>query len=287
MGSGQVLLLGFIAGATILIGLPVGRMRRTAPELKQLLNAAAAGVLLFLLWDVLSAAFESLEEPVEELAEGAGGELGEVLGYGLLFFGGLTVGLMSLVYYESWMNARVARRREHAKLHGPGAMAAGGVDSDHGIAGWSQARLLALLIAIGIGLHNFAEGLAIGSAAAQGEIALAALLVIGFGLHNATEGFGITAPLVGEANRPSWRFLLGLGAIAGGPTFLGTVIGRSVTSDPVSVAFLTLAAGSILYVAVQLIGLGIRHRHDLLAWGLLLGLFAGFATDLVIDAAGA
>lgn len=285
MSVGQVLLLGFIAGATILLGLPIGRLRRPAPGLKQVLNATAAGVLLFLFWDVLSAAFEPLEEPVEEMGKGAGGEIGELLGYGLLFFGGLTVGLMGLVAYESWLAKRVARQAQ-AQSPGPGAMAAGELGTARGIASWSQARQLALLIAVGIGLHNFAEGLAIGGAAAQGEIALATLLVVGFGLHNATEGFGITAPLAGADDRPSWSFLLALGAIGGGPTFVGTLIGRSVTSDPVSVAFLTLAAGSILYVIIQLVGIGLRGRRDLLAWGILLGLTAGFITDLVIDAAG-
>ncbi|MGH3478685.1 MAG: hypothetical protein ACRDQD_17845, partial [Nocardioidaceae bacterium] len=122
--------------------------------------------------------------------------------------------------------------------------------------------------------------------AAADEIDMVTVLVIGFALHNATEGFGITAPLAGEPDRPSWPYLLGLGAIAGGPTFVGTLVGQSVTSEPVSVVFLTLAAGSILYVIVQLIGLGLRHSRTVLGWGLLLGLTAGFLTDLVIDAAG-
>jgi zinc transporter, ZIP family len=283
VSDAEILLLGFIAGATILLGLPVGRMRRPAPELRQLLNAAAGGVLLFLLWDVLTEAFEPLEEPVEELGEGHGGELGEVFGYGVLFFGGLAIGLMALVYYESWMTRRVAASRQ--RPDGPGTMRAEQVPPG-GMAAWSSARQLAFLIAVGIGLHNLAEGLAIGGAAADGEVDLAIVLVIGFGLHNATEGFGITAPLAADSDRPSWPFLLGLGAIAGGPTFLGTLIGQSFTSEPISVAFLTLAAGSILYVVVQLIGIGIKHRHDLLGWGLLLGLTAGFVTDLVIDAAG-
>ncbi|PZS27730.1 MAG: zinc permease, partial [Pseudonocardiales bacterium] len=105
-------------------------------------------------------------------------------------------------------------------------------------------------------------------------------------LHNATEGFGITAPLAGGDERPSWLFLLTMGLIGGGPTFAGTLIGHSVTSAPVSVAFLTLAAGSILYVVVQLIGVGLKGRKELLGWGLMIGLTAGFATDLIISAAG-
>jgi ZIP family zinc transporter len=150
---------------------------------------------------------------------------------------------------------------------------------------------------VGIGLHNFAEGLAIGQSAARGEVAFATLLVIGFGLHNATEGFGIVAPLAadvsdgagdGSPTRPSWGFLLGLGVIGGGPTFVGTAVGHGFTSEALSVVFLTLAAGSILYVVIQLLGVAAKARRpDLLAYGLLIGMIAGFATDAIVTAAGA
>ncbi|HZP16250.1 MAG TPA: ZIP family metal transporter, partial [Nocardioides sp.] len=163
-----------------------------------------------------------------------------------------------------------------------------------GVAAWSPAKRLALMIAIGIGLHNFAEGLAIGQSAASNEVALATLLVIGFALHNATEGFGIVAPLAadvdeaGNTRRPSWGFLLTMALIGGGPTFVGTWVGHGFTSEAVSVVFLTLAAGSILYVVIQLIGVAAKaRRNDLLAYGLLLGLLAGFITDAVVTAAGA
>ena len=149
------------------------------------------------------------------------------------------------------------------------------------------------MIAVGIGLHNSAEGLAIGQSAATGEIALATLLVIGFALHNATEGFGIVAPLAaeqmagGSSVLPSWPFLLALGAIGGGPTFIGTALGYQVTSEALSVIFLTLAAGSIIYVINQLIGVAAKTRRmDLLAYGLLIGLVAGFLTDAIVTAAG-
>jgi zinc transporter, ZIP family len=162
-----------------------------------------------------------------------------------------------------------------------------------GLATWSPARRLSLLIAVGIGLHNFAEGLAIGQAAASSEIALATLLVVGFALHNATEGFGIVAPLTGDVDArgarviPSWGFLLALGAIGGGPTFIGTGVGHAFTSEAMSVVFLSLAAGSILYVVLQLVGVAAKSkRMDLLAYGVLLGLLLGFATDAIVIAAG-
>jgi len=286
MSLSETLLLGAIAGVTIVLGLPLGRLRAPAPGLRVLLNALAIGVLLFLFWDVLAAAWEPIDAGLSELHEGKG-DAAATAGYGALFAGSLAVGLLGLVAYESWM-----QRRHSAAVapHGPGAMSAAEARSrSSALAGWSPARRLALLIAVGIGLHNFAEGLAIGQSAATGEIGLATVLVIGFGLHNATEGFGIVAPLAADedAERPSWALLGLFGLIGGGPTFVGTAIGHRFTSEPVSVVFLCLAAGSILYVVVQLLGIAAKaRRSELLAVGLLLGLLAGFATDAIVTAAG-
>lgn len=285
MSMSRTLLLGFIAGVTILLGLPVGRLRRPAVGLRAFLNAVATGVLLFLTWDVLSAAWEPIDAALVGMHAGHGG-LDRAVGYGALFAAGTGVGLVSLVYYERWMG-RAARSRPF----GPGAMAVGELPARRaGVAGWAPARRLALLIAVGIGLHNFAEGLAIGQSAASGDIALATLLVVGFGLHNATEGFGIVAPLAADSTvegRPTWGFLLLMGLIGGGPTFVGTAVGHAFTSEPVSVVFLTLAAGSIIYVITQLLAIAARlGRRDLLAYGLLAGLLAGFATDAIVTAAG-
>ena len=289
MSLSTTLLLGFIAGVTILVGLPIGRLRRPAPTLRVVLNATAVGVLLFLLWDVLSAAWEPIHQGLGAVHEGTG-SLAPVLGYGALFAGGLAVGLLGLVGYDRHM-ARIAA----GARGGPGAMSVTERPPTRlGVAGWSPAQQLSLLIAVGIGLHNFAEGLAIGQAAASSEIALATVLVVGFALHNATEGFGIVAPLAAEQDhdgtqtRPSWRFLLAMGAIGGAPTFIGTAIGHSFTSPPMSVVFLTLAAGSIVYVIAQLLGVAARaKRADLLAYGLLTGLLAGFITDAIVLAGGA
>jgi ZIP family zinc transporter len=275
MSTGHILLLGLIAGLTIFIGLPMGRVQGVGQNVKSFMSATATGILLFLLWDVLSAAIEPVESSL------GARDWGQFTGYSALAFGGFAVGLLSLVYYDSWMKAR----RRKAFL-GPGAASATEAERSHFV-GLTPARWLALFIATGIGLHNFSEGLAIGQAAALDKLSLAYVLVIGFGLHNATEGFGITAPLTGDAERPSWRFLFLLGAIGGFPTFFGTVVGQAWTSTGVSILFLSLAAGSILYVVMELLNVcRLFSTKTITAWGLLLGLTLGFATDFVLVAAG-
>ena len=141
MSESQTLLLGFIAGVTILIGLPLGRMRAPRPGLRQFLNALAVGILLFLIWDVLVHAFEPIDAALGRLHDGSGG-IGPVLGYAALFFLGLTVGLMSLVYYEAWLASQRKPRN-----FGPGTMAPGELTSvKPGIAGWSAGRPLTRII---------------------------------------------------------------------------------------------------------------------------------------------
>jgi len=292
------MLLGCLAGVTILLGLPIGRLRTATPTLSALLNATAVGVLLFLFWDVLSSAWAPIDAALSSAHLGKGG-LGAAAGYGVLFAAGLATGLLALVYYESWMGHQLMQiKRPVAGLadRGPGAMGVTEVTGPHAsrLATWSAARRLSLLIAMGIGLHNFAEGLAIGQSSASGELTLALPLVIGFALHNGTEGFGIVAPLVSdtdaEGNKlvPSWGFLLAMGAIGGGPTVVGTMVGYQFTSEALSVVFLTLAAGSILYVVTRLVAVAQKtRRSDLLAYGLLAGLMAGFLTDAIVTAAGA
>jgi zinc transporter, ZIP family len=277
MSTAQTLLLGAIAGATIFLGLPIGRMQNVTAQTKAFLAAIATGVLIFLLWDVLSEAVGPIEDALTS------GQDGTFLWRASLLLAGFTVGLMSLVYYDLWMK----RRRRKAFL-GPGAASTAEFEHEHHFTGMSPARWLATFIAIGIGLHNFSEGLAIGQASASDELSLALVLIIGFGLHNATEGLGICAPLTGDRERPSWSFLALLGLIGGGPTFIGTVIGQAWVNESVMILFFALAAGSILYVVMELLNVGrALASKQVVTWGILLGLFLGFATDFILVAAGA
>jgi ZIP family zinc transporter len=283
MSTSETLVLGAIAGLTIFIGLPIGRWHASRRGVTTLLTATAVGILIFLLIDV----FGSAAVPVEDALNAAahhGGSTARAAGLCFVFSAGLVAGLMTLVYYDRWRATGMARLSR-----GPGAAAITDFpDADAKVSVIGPAQRLATLIAIGIGFHNFSEGLAIGQSAATGEIALATLLVIGFGLHNATEGFGIVAPLSAVNARPSWRTLFLLGVIGGGPTFVGTLVGHAFVNDYLFVSFLTIAGGSILYVVVELLAVLRRlGARDLVAWGLLLGLMLGFATDFIVSVAGA
>jgi ZIP family zinc transporter len=279
MSTSQILLLGAIAGATIFLGLPIGRMQNLGPATRAALSALATGILVFLLWDVLTGAVEPVESAL------TAHDWGRFAWLAALGLGGFALGLMSLVYYSEWMKKRARRRA--SSLVGPGAAALDEFEHRGWIDGLTPGEQLALLIAIGIGVHNFGEGLAIGQAATAGEISLAVTLIIGFGLHNATEGFGICGPMSGEGTRPSWRYLVLLGVIGGLPTFLGTALGQAWSSEAVSVVFFAVAAGSILYVVQELFAVNRSYGHTkLVTWLVLAGITLGFATDFIVTAAG-
>ncbi len=282
MSMVEILALGAVAGFTVFLGLPLGRIRSTSAQMRSFLNAGATGILLFLFFDVLAKVVEPIEGALAEATKADG----TWLHFGwlaLVFAVSLTVGLMSLVYYDLWLQ----RRTRASVAFGPGAANVREFRAGP-IARLRPAQRLAFFIALGIGFHNLSEGLAIGQSAAGGQLRLALVLVIGFALHNATEGFGIVGPLAGETHLPSWRFLGALGLIAGGPTFLGTVIGQSFQNESVFAAFLALAAGSILYVVIELLAVARKLGHkDMTTWGILVGLMLGFATDFVLVAVGA
>ena len=279
MSSSQILVLGALAGSTIFLGLPLGRVRSPNLRLKAALSSTATGILLFLLYDVIHGGIEPVDGALSSAVDG--GSWGRFALLTSLFAVGAALGLMSLVYYDHWMKAK----RDQAML-GPGAASTAEFESTW-VGSLSASAWLSLLIATGIGIHNFSEGLAIGQAGARGAISLAVVLIIGFGLHNATEGFGVVAPLSGDAEQPRWAFLGLLGLIGGGPTFLGTLIGQTWASEELSVVFLAVAAGSILYVVLELVDVNRRlASKTLITWALLAGLFLGFATEFVVEAAG-
>ena len=146
--------------------------------------------------------------------------------------------------------------------------------------------VLAALIAVGIGAHNFGEGLAIGASAASGATAIAVALIVGFALHNATEGFGIAAPLVGRVV-PSWAQIGLAGLIAGGPTFLGTIVGYQFYSPVLSVLFLAIAVGALIFVIGELWTVLRRMGLTALATATMtLGFLIAFATELYLDVTG-
>ncbi|MFL5910206.1 MAG: ZIP family metal transporter [Gaiellaceae bacterium] len=278
MSTGHILLLGAIAGATIFLGLPVGRMR-VGPAYRAGLSALATGILIFLLWDVLTGAVDPIDAALNAR------HWGRFSWLAALGVGGFTLGLMSLVHYSEWMKSRGDRRA--TTLVGPGAAALDEFTHRTWLDGLTPGKQLALLIAVGIGVHNFGEGLAIGQAAAASQISLAVTLIIGFSLHNATEGFGICGPMSGEGAQPSWKFLGVLGLIGGAPTFFGTVLGQAWSSEAMAVVFFAVAAGSILYVVQELFAVNRRYGHTrLVTWLVLLGIMLGFATDFVVTAAG-
>jgi ZIP family zinc transporter len=282
VSDAQIALLGGIAGFTIFLGLPMGRVHGLAPSVRALLNAVAAGILLFLFVEVMSHGIEPVEHALTRASD-HGGSWGHFAWLAALFAVLFAVGALSLVYYERWLQRRSSQRVSV----GPGAAAVQEMRPPvlHRL---TSGKRLALFIAVGIGLHNFSEGLAIGQSAAQDKVSLALLLIIGFGLHNATEGFGIVAPMAGDDERPSWGYLGLLGLIGGGPTLVGTLVGQSFVNATLDMAFLALAGGSILYVIAQLFHVADRFgRPDLLLWGLVVGLVLGFGTDFVLVAAGA
>jgi ZIP family zinc transporter len=272
---GQTVILGAVAGLTIFLGLPFGRLTSMGKRTRIFLGGVSSGILVFLFFDIL----EHATEPVEAaLMARAWGDLGAL---GSAYVVGLGLGLLGLIYLP-----RLVRPRPGAPSGGvgPGAMAV--IEADANLVR-TEALGIGMTIATGIGLHNFSEGLAIGQAASAGAISLAVLLIIGFGLHNATEGFGIVGPLVARGVRPTWAWLLTAGLVAGGPTFVGTVVGTAIQSPIVFVGCLALAAGAILNVVGELLVAGRRMSWELTLAGMFVGFLAGLATDLVLVAAGA
>jgi hypothetical protein len=162
-----------------------------------------------------------------------------------------------------------------------------------GVSAWLSRRAaqasgssLALLIAIGIGLHNLGEGVAIGAAYSAGALALGAFLVIGFAIHNTTEGIAIVAPIANE--RTSLRRLATLGLLAGAPAVLGAWIGAGAYNPSIAAFLFGFGAGAIVQVIIQLLP-SVRDDHGRVlhpgaAAGMLAGIAVMFLTGLLVAA---
>jgi len=301
----QLLLLGSIAGFTIFLGLPVAALQHLSIKKKGFLNAFAIGILVFLIIDVFSHAWESASTAASDAFAGKA-PVGSALLDLLAMFGGLAIGLLGLVWYESkYMKKPIKEQQRHTlssssslsaaddeiTLAGTNRMTGGGRgehQQQHLLQQEVTAYRLAMMIAIGIGAHNFSEGLAIGQSYVSGAIGLAILLIIGFGAHNATEGFGIAGPLTGLVKKPRIRFLILAGLIGGGPTFIGTILGSLWNSSIAYILFLSLAGGALIYVSLLMYNSGRRQTtNNILMAGIFVGLCAGFLTDLMLVLGGA
>jgi zinc transporter ZupT len=225
-------------------------VRRIPPAWLQAVMALTVGLLAFLAVD---ATLEGLQ---------IAGEGSQAFGGAALVFLGIGVSYLLLSGVSAWLADRAGRV--------PGGAAGG-------------ARL-ALLIAVGIGLHNLGEGVAIGSSYASGALALGTFLVVGFAIHNTTEGLAIVAPVARSA--PSLRRLGLLGLIAGLPAVIGAWIGAAAFNTSVAAFLFGLGAGAIVQVVVTLLPSlrdgGGRTLHPVAVGGMLAGMAVMFATGLAV-----
>jgi zinc transporter, ZIP family len=279
----QTIALGALAGFTIFLGLPVGRMQLLGSRARVALAMFAVGVLAFIFVDVLSNGLSIVDATLTAVKHHHQ-SLGYLIWLVVLLAAGFTLGSAGLAMLERTIRPARPKRPPIA-----GAAEAATLESDPLALELDAARRRALrvglTIAAAIGVHNFAEGLAIGVSARAGAISLATVLIIGFALHNATEGFGIVGPL-GDV-KPSWRWIALAGLIGGGPTFLGSLVGYAVTSDPLELAFYAAAGGAILYVIGEVWNGMRRYGHREL--GLLMlsaGFLVGVLTDLIVTYGG-
>jgi zinc transporter, ZIP family len=287
MSFAQTVALGALAGFTIFIGLPVGRLQLLNNRTRVALAMFSVGVLAFIFVDVMQGGLSIVDDALTAFKDDKG-SLGHVVWLVILLAAGFTAGSAGLAMLERVMRPVGARRPPIAG--GAEVAAVAGSDPQSLALEVDAARRRALrvglTIAAAIGVHNFAEGLAIGVSARAGAISLATVLIIGFALHNATEGFGIVGPL-GDV-KPSWKWLGLAGLIGGGPTFLGSIVGYAVTSNPLELAFYACAGGAILYVIGEIWN-GMR-RYGYRELGLLMvsaGFLVGVLTDLVVTYGGA
>ena len=283
MSFAETALLGAIAGFTIYLGLPVGRLGRVDDRARVALAMFSVGILAFIFVDVTGHGQEIVETALDSYKQN-NTSLAHVIWLFALLALGFTAGTAGISGIEQYLRRRTARPPI------AGGEAATALTADELTRYEVDTRRVALrsgmTIAFAIGLHNFAEGLAIGVSAKSGAIGLATVLIIGFGLHNATEGFGIVGPL--GSVRPPWRWLFLAGLVGGGPTFVGTIVGYQVNSDPLELCFYALAGGAILYVVGEIWTAMRRYGYRTLGlYCLAAGFLLGVATDLIVTYGGA
>jgi zinc transporter, ZIP family len=277
----QLLLLGAIAGFTIFLGLPLVTLQNLSSKRKGFFNALALGILVFLIIDVFSHAYESASNATTNALSGKA-PTGDAIIDLVTMFGGIAIGLLGLALYETKVMTKTFPQilsLENLKQ---------GDEHLRQLFHETNAYKLAMMIAVGIGAHNFSEGLAVGQSYVAGEIGLAILLIIGFGAHNTTEGFGIGGPLTGLLKRPRVGFLLKAGLVGGGPTFVGTILGSLWSSTVAYILFLSIAGGALIYVSMLMYNTGRKQAtNDILMIGIFVGLCVGFVTDLIVTLGGA
>src|SRR2546426_8890678 len=215
----QLLLLGAIAGFTIFLGLPLAILQNVSPRKKGFLNALSIGILLFLVIDVFSHAWNTTTCVASSAFSGNAAAcvasstvavnwtVADTAIDLIAVFGGLALGLLGLVAYEARYMAKAPPIVKARLENGPGISQLSATEQAQQIRILQEHHpyRLAMMIAIGIGAHNFSEGLAVGQSYAAGSVGLALLLIVGFGGHNTTEGFGIAGPLAGLIKRPTAR----------------------------------------------------------------------------------
>src|SRR2546426_7872521 len=271
-------------------------LRKVSRMKKGFLNALAMGIIVFLITDVLSAAWQPTKLAAVIGYTGKGSVTDAAIDL-LALFGGLGLGLLGLALYEQRYLRRIISTKKRLATaednNNEGGKSDPAIPRDktpqqHGVELFGNPQHLATMIAVGIGLHNFSEGLAIGQSYASGAVALAVVLIVGFGAHNATEGFGIAGPLTGISEKPQISFLARMGIIGGSPTFIGTLVGSIRVSQLTYIMFLSLAGGALIYVTLLMYNTARREsRNDLIMVGLFIGLLAGFLTDLIVSLGGA
>jgi ZIP family zinc transporter len=264
---GVTALLGAFAGLTIFLGLPIARARRLSQAAVAALNALAIGILVYLIVEIAGKATAPLIAAMSAWYRGA-------LGHGMPSAAPLAM----LVAYVAGILAGIV---------GLGVVAARMAKAGASAPGSEKPLVLAGMIAVGIGAHNFAEGLAIGASAAAGATAIAVGLIAGFALHNATEGFGIAAPLAGRGTTPTWAQLGLAGLVAGGPTLIGTVVGYQFSSPILATFFLTTAVGALVFVVGELWGVLKRTGLTITSSSMLAaGFVIALGTEIFLDFSG-